>query len=204
MVRREVMRRWSVPAAALAASAGFAVAPHAFAASAHPKLPPRSAAALIAAVEQSRVQALSGTVQTIADLGLPQLPDSISGGGAGLQAMLTGTHKLRLWVDGPQRQRIALLGALAETDVVHDGADLWIYTSRTNTVTHQRLGNGAKHAPEPADTSTSAQQLTPEAQARKFLRAVGPSTRVTVDRTARVAGRPAYQLVLAPRTPATL
>ncbi|MBV9293358.1 MAG: hypothetical protein JO222_12990 [Frankiales bacterium] len=204
MVRREVLRRWSVPAAALAVSAGVAVGPHAFAASAHPKLPPRSAAALIAAVEQSRVQALTGTVQTTADLGLPQLPDSISGGGAGLQAMLTGTQKLRLWVDGAQRQRIALLGDLAETDVVHNVADLWTYTSRTNTVTHQHFGGGTTAASDSADTGTPAQQLTPQAQARKFLHAIDPSTRVTVDRTARVAGRAAYQLVLAPRTSATL
>jgi hypothetical protein len=53
MVSSAAARRWSVPAVAAVAVAGFALAPHAFAASAHPRLPSRTPAALIAAVEQS-------------------------------------------------------------------------------------------------------------------------------------------------------
>src|SRR5262249_44579338 len=40
--------------------------------------------------------------------------------------------------------------------------------------------------------------------AEQALKKIDPSTKVTVDRTAEVAGRPAYQLDLAPRDPNTL
>lgn len=197
--------RWAVPVGAAAVVGAVAVAPGATAASAHPRLPARSAAQLIAAVEQCRVQALSGTVETTANLGLPQLPDRFAGGGTGLQALLTGTHQLRVWIAGPGRQRVALLGDLAETDMVHNGHDLWTYQSATNAVTHRTLPTAAgPHAAAPPDTARNEASLTPEAAAAKLLHAVDPSTVVTVDRTARVAGRPAYQIVLTPRTHATL
>jgi outer membrane lipoprotein-sorting protein len=154
------------------------------------------------AVQQSKVQALSGTVATVANLGLPQLPDRFASAGGGLQALLTGTHQLRIAVDGRDRQRLALLGDLAETDVVHNGNDVWTYTSMTNTSTHRTIGRAAVGANDGAESDPA--QLTPAAQADKALKAIDPSTAVTVDRTARVAGRPAYQLVLTPRTTATL
>jgi outer membrane lipoprotein-sorting protein len=208
-VSSSTARRWSIPALAAAAVAAVVTAPHASAASAHPALPARTPAQLIAAVEQARVDALSGTVRTIANLGLPQLPDSIGNAGSGLQALLTGTNTLRVWVDGPEHQRLALLGSLAETDVIHSGTDLWTYSSRTNTVTHrtlpaQRSRAAGERASASPDAATPEQQLTPQAQADKALTAIDPTTSVTVDRTARVAGRPAYQLVLTPRTTATL
>jgi hypothetical protein len=46
--------------------------------------------------------------------------------------------------------------------------------------------------------------MTPQRAAEAALRAITPSTRVSTDPTAEVAGRPAYQLVLEPRDPATL
>ena len=202
MVRTTALR-WTAPALAAAAVAAVTLAPRAAAQSPHPTLPAKSPAALLAAVEQAHVQAFTGTIRTIAALGLPQLPDYASGGGTGWQALMTGTHRLRVWVDGPQRQRVALLGDVAETDVVHSGHDVWTWASSTSTVTHSTLpAHTSKHR---ADVPASAaDQLTPQAQATKALDAVNPSTIVTVDRTARVAGRPAYQLVLTPRTAATL
>jgi len=199
-------RRWAVPAVVVLAAVGLVVAPHAAAASPHPSLPSRTPAALLAAVEQANVEHFSGTVRTVANLGLPQLPDRFSASGSGLQALLAGTHELRVWADGPDRQRVALLGDLAETDVTHNGSDIWTYSSQTNTVTHQTLSphkTDATHA-HTVDSGPPEQQLTPQAQADKALKAIDPTTTVSVDRTARVAGRPAYQLVLTPRTSKTL
>lgn len=198
-------RRWAVSAAVAAVAVGFALAPHAAAASPHPRLPPRTPAALLAAVEQANVQHFSGTIRTVANLGLPQLPDRFGASGSGLQALLAGTHELRVWVDGADRQRLALLGDLAETDITHNGPDVWTYSSQNNTVNHQTLAphkSGADRA-KSADAAR-AEQLTPQAQADKALKAIDPTTAVTVDRTARVAGRPAYQLVLTPRSSTTL
>lgn len=46
--------------------------------------------------------------------------------------------------------------------------------------------------------------MTPQQAANKFLAAVGPTTKVTVAGSTTVAGRPAYQLVIAPRTSQSL
>ena len=50
----------------------------------------------------------------------------------------------------------------------------------------------------------SGAPLTPQQAASQALKAVGPSTRVTVDRTVTVAGQPAYQLVLTPKSSGSL
>jgi outer membrane lipoprotein-sorting protein len=201
-------RRWSAPLIAAVGIAAVTIAPSALAAPDHPKLATKTAAQLLAAVEQSRVEALSGTIKTAANLGLPQLPDRIASAGSGLQALLTGTHKLRVWADGQQHQRIALLGDLAETDVIHNGHDVWTYTSSSNTVTHRTVSAATGRIGDPTTDGAAGagpeQQLTPQAQADQALKAIDPTTRVTVDRTARVAGRPAYQIVLSPRSPDTL
>ena len=43
--------------------------------------------------------------------------------------MLSGSHTARVWYAGPTKQRFALLGTLGETDVFHDGTDLWQWDS---------------------------------------------------------------------------
>jgi hypothetical protein len=61
------------------------------------------------------------------------------------------------------------------------------------------------HATTPANVKKdlgeppTVNDLTPQAAADKALAAIDPTTAVTVDNTARVAGRAAYQLVLTPR-----
>jgi len=91
---------------------------------------------------------------------------------------------------------------------VHSGQDVWTYTSAGNAVTHLRLPREQAGAARPL-TGTGAVGdprafTTPRAAAEAALAAVDPTTAVAVDRTARVAGRAAYQLVLTPRDPASL
>ena len=57
------------------------------------------------------------------------------------------------------------------------------------------LAWSAHAAATPAQTQVP---LTPQQAASQVLKAVGPSTRVGVQRTVTVAGQPAYQLVLSP------
>jgi hypothetical protein len=210
MTRTSSIRRWAVPALSAGVVAAVAAAPHAVAASAHPTLPARSAATLLADIERSHVQAFSGTVRVAADLGLPSLPDSFAGAGTGLQTLLSGAHTLRVWADGPDRQRVALLGDLDEYDVIRSGSTVWTWSSSAQTATRQTVGTGAGATGSEAGHRTGATtpdpvaSLTPQAQAEKALKAIDPTTAVSVDRTARVAGRAAYQLVLQPRTNATL
>ncbi len=166
-----------------------------------PKLPGRSPAQLIAAVAKARSVAFSGQVDETAALGLPSLPGDRSTATLSWQSFLTGTHSARVWADGPDKQRLALLGQLSEADVTHNGSDVWTYTSDTNTVTHTTLpAHSAKTGTTAPNPSTSADAYSPAAVASQLLKAVSPSTRVTVDTAQRVAKRAAYTLVLAPRT----
>ncbi len=186
--------RWAVPALVAAAVAAAAITTNSAGASGQPKLPPKTAAQLLAAVEQVHTTHLSGTIVETAKLGLPSLPGAdAAGGGTSLQTLLVGSHTMRIWYGGPSQQRIAILAPMAERDVIHNGKDLWTYTSTTNAVTHSTVRLGAPNS----DPRTS--ELTPQQAAEQALKAIDPSTRVTVDSTARVAGRAAYQLDLVPR-----
>lgn len=191
---------WVVPAVVASVVVGAAVLPSTASADAHPNLPARTAGQLLAAVQTAQVQQLSGTVVETARLGLPDLPGADNASALSLQTLATGTHTFRVWLDGAERQRLALLGQLSESDVVHNGADLWTYDSTTQEVGHaslDRVKAGPEQGAEKVDTKVV--RHTPQELAAEALRAIDPSTEVTVDRTARVAGRPAYTLVLTPR-----
>ena len=181
-----------MPVLTAAAVGGAALLPSAASASAHPKLPVRTAAQLLTAVQHSSVEQLSGTIVETARLGLPTLPGMDSAASLNWQTLVSGTHTARVWLDGQDRQRLALLGQLSESDVVHQGRDLWTYASGSQKVEHTDLG--------PAPTSEAeVTRATPQGAAEQALKAIDPSTAVTIDRTARVAGRAAYTLVLTPR-----
>jgi outer membrane lipoprotein-sorting protein len=195
---------WSAPVLAAAVVGGVAFLPSAASASAHPNLPAKSAAQLLAAVQTADVTALSGTIVETARLGLPSLPGQDSSAALTWQTLVTGTHSARVWLDGPDKQRLGLLGQLAESDIVHNGNDLWTYASDTQQVGHQVLPaekTAEKTTGKPAEKADAKDltTYTPQGAAAQALKAIDPSTRVTVDRTARVAGQAAYTLVLTPR-----
>jgi outer membrane lipoprotein-sorting protein len=197
--------RWAVPAVAAAALIGVGPLVHAVTASAQGSLPPRTAAQLLADVSQAKVQALSGTVVETADLGIPALPSLGGSGGnnASFSSMLSGSHTMRVWYAGPDRQRVALLGQLGESDLVHNGTDVWAWSSHDNTATHWTVPAGHQGG-QAAPDSPAAAAMTPQQAAEKALAAIDPSTQVSTDPTASVAGRPAYQLNLVPRDPRSL
>jgi outer membrane lipoprotein-sorting protein len=189
-----------VPAVVAAALVGAGPIVHAVTADAHGSLPPRTAAQLLVDVRQAKLHALSGTVVETADLGLPELPTIGGRGGneASFSSLLTGSHTMRVWYAGPDRQRFALLGQLGESDLVRNGTDLWAWSSRDNTATHWTVP-AAHDEPAPSAPLGSGSAMTPQQAAEAALRAIDPSTRVSTDPTASVAGRPAYELRLEPR-----
>jgi outer membrane lipoprotein-sorting protein len=168
----------------------------AMSADASPTLPAKSPATLLAGMDRSTSPAFSGTVVQHADLGLPDI--SGIGGGRGssdLSSLVTGSHTMRVWYDGPQKVRLALLGTLGESDLIRNDNQLWSWSSQKNQVTHYAL---------PTDKSGKTQKplsepMTPGDAAKKILAAVNPTTKVTTDGTISVAGRSAYELVIAPR-----
>jgi outer membrane lipoprotein-sorting protein len=194
--------RWLLPAGIAAAIAVASVATTAAAsASAQPKLAAKTAAQLLVAVQNASPAGLSGTIVETAKLGLPDISGLLgSGGGSGLslESLVTGSNTMNVWYAGKDQQRFALLGQLSEDDLIHNGSDLWSYDSSTRTVTHKTL---TKDASDKVGTSvaSAAPSLDPQTAAEQALAAIDPTTTVAVDRTARVAGRAAYQLLLTPK-----
>ncbi|MGX7671786.1 LolA family protein [Plantactinospora sp. DSM 117369] len=190
--------RWLVPTGAALAILGGGAAVGTFASAAEPNLPERSAAQLLVDLQTARLDGLSGTVIKRADLGLPSLPGIGGRGSAALTSLVSGTHTLRVWHAGPDQARVALLGTLGETDVIRNGKDVWIWDSQANKAEHTTLdGSGPTARPDHLPT-------TPQEAAEQALAAVDPSTRVSVGRSASIAGRDAYELVLEPRDATSL
>jgi outer membrane lipoprotein-sorting protein len=193
--------RWLVPAGAALAVLGGGVAIGAITAATDPSLPTRSAAQLLTDLQTARLDGLSGTVVARADLGLPPLPMGGTGSSE-LSSLVSGTHTLRVWYSGPDQARVALLGTLGETDVITNGTDVWVWSSRDNKAIHRTLP--ARDEKQPAPTPAESFTMTPDALAKAALAMLDPSTEVTTDGSASVAGRDAYELILKPRDPASL
>ena len=186
--------RWAVPAAGLTAVA--VAASGVLTADANPPLPPKTAAALLVDLQHPQLAGLSGTIVQKSDLGLPLPSTGRNVDGETLASLLTGSHTLRVWNSGSTRQRLALLDPLGESDAVRNGRDLWLWSSSTKAATHYLLPPAAATQTEPVPSPTG---LTPQQAADAALRAIDPTTQVSTDGTASVAGRAAYELVLAPR-----
>jgi outer membrane lipoprotein-sorting protein len=173
-------------------------------AQASPELPVRTAAQLLASVagRDAPPPALTGTVVETASLGLPQLPGSADPDS--VTALLAGSHTLKVWYADPTHIRLAVPVTMSETDLIRNGRQVWVWQSKSNTVTRVQLpardGRAGLH---PAGVPSQL-PLTPQQAASQALKAVGPSTRVSVQRNVTVAGQPAYQLVLSPKASGSL
>ncbi|MFB7027707.1 MULTISPECIES: outer membrane lipoprotein carrier protein LolA [unclassified Streptomyces] len=205
-VRRKASRYVVPVAVAGVAAATIGLVP-ALAASGDPDLPGITAQQLIEKIAGSETQTISGTFKVSTDLGLPALGGLASGlGGLGggaasstadpsqkLTELASGTHTLRLAADGPERQRLTLLDGSDEYSLIHNGDDVWAYDSKSNEVFHEK---GASGGPEAGEKELPA---TPKELADEVLKAAGDTTSITVDGTAKVAGRDAYQLLIKPK-----
>jgi len=201
--------RWALPVAAVGVIGAVALTVNQTA-NADSGLPSRTAAQLLADVRTANVSSLSGTVVQTSDLGLPEIPGLAGSGRPGsasssMTSLVSGTHTWRIWVDGPTRQRLALVGTSGESDVIRNGTDLWLWSSADKTAVHHALGSGdAKAAlPHPGASLPAGVPRTPDEAAATALAVMGKDTTVTTSGTASVAGRSAYELVLTPKDKAT-
>jgi len=203
--------RWSVPVVVAAVVAGAFIAPPLIAAAGDHRLPPVTPEALLAQVAAAQPSPLSGTVVYTARLGLPEIPFA-SAGGADPIVLLGGSSTMRVWSDGADRSRVALLGATSEYSVVRDGAQAWTYSSAADAVVHYGLSaqDAARYATLSGDQRAATPSPvtgalpTPEEAARAALARADTSSVVTLDPQTTVAGRDAYQLVVTPRSASTL
>jgi outer membrane lipoprotein-sorting protein len=188
--------RWAVPAAAVIVAGGVIAGLQIPTAQASPALPARTPAQLLAQVStDAKVPPLTGTVVETTSLGLPQLPQTQNP--TSLSSLLTGSHTVKVYYRDAQHFRLAVPQSLSETDVVRNGNTLWLWESTRNTVTEVSWPkNALKHA---AQRPPGISVLTPQQAADQVLKAVGQTTKVSVQANVLVAGEPAYQLVLAPK-----
>jgi outer membrane lipoprotein-sorting protein len=160
----------------LASPAGAGEAP--------PELPPISPDALVESVLSTELPALSGAVAMENNLGLP-IP--------GLSEI--GQGGVRVYTDGEGKHRLQMPGRGSETTVIDDGQTVWVWDSAERTV--QKVPHGANG--EKADKPLEGRFADPATAARDLVDAMQADSTVDVDGTARVAGRPVYQLVLTPQ-----
>jgi hypothetical protein len=196
--------RWAVPAGAVAVVAAVAAISAITVAQAAPVLPARTPAQLLAAVAGDRTAPppLTGTVVETASLGIPQLPGDENP--TSMTSLLAGSHTLKIWYGGPTRVRLAAPVQLGESDFILNGNTAWLWQSNTDSVTRFVLPAGRHGERKPARPKTPVTPLTPQEAARQALAAVGPTTRVTTETNVTIAGQPAYQLVVAPRSSESL
>jgi outer membrane lipoprotein-sorting protein len=166
--------------------------------------PAKTAAQVLTLIASSHDAHYSGTVEQSSDLGLPQLPTSMSSGApsssgfdaASLIELITGSHTAQVYVDGESKQRVQLLDTLGERDLIHNGASVWTYNAKAHTATHL-TGSSAPTTPE------TPQATTPATVADRFIASITPTTTVSVS-TATFLGHGVYELTLEPKTSATL
>jgi outer membrane lipoprotein-sorting protein len=206
LLSRRPALRWLAPAAVVVVIAGGGLAAKAITTGSAPAaLPTVTAAELLADIRQAKPTPMSGTVVESADLGIPDLPGLTTGKGSdnNLTSLISGTHTLRVWYGGPTQQRLAVLNSLGESDVIRNGTDLWMWDSSQNSASHRTLPAGEGDNP----ITPGIQTLTPtdpQSAAQSALAMIDASTTVTVKTGVTVAGRPAYELSLAPKSAGSL
>ncbi|MEU9643287.1 DUF2092 domain-containing protein [Streptomyces sp. NPDC048188] len=213
---RRKAARYVVPVAVVGVAAVTIGLVPALADSGDPDLPKVTAEQLIEKIAASDVQQMSGTVRINTDLGLPDLGGLESGLMSGMAAgrgsggddegsaadpsaklteLASGSHTLRVAVDGPDRQKLSLMENAAEYSLIHDGKDVWGYDSKSNEVYHSTAPASSGSAGQPRKDVPA----TPKDFAAEALKSIDDTTSVSVGGTAQVAGRDAYRLVVEPK-----
>ncbi|HVW39716.1 MAG TPA: outer membrane lipoprotein carrier protein LolA [Amycolatopsis sp.] len=151
-----------------------------------PQLPSISAEDLVSSVLSTKTPALDGTVKVDNNLGLPTgaLP-----GGTNLN--IDSAH---VYNDGSGNGKVAVEQGDSDTTIVRQGNTIWTYASKDNTATKVTV-------PEHVATDMPPEGISsdPAAAATQLLAKIRESSTVSVEGTAQVAGRSAYELVLTPK-----
>jgi hypothetical protein len=200
--------RWAVPVAVAGVVAAAFAVPATVGAVASDDLPALTADELVDRVATADQVPVSGTVVYTARLGLPDVTVSDLQG-AGPLDLLGGSTTMRVWSDGDDASRAALLGDVSEYSVVRDGPQAWTYSSADDEAVHYVLdpADAERWAQMSADASGPAVEgdvPTPAEAADLALAHARVTTDVTTTEPVEVAGRAAYQLELRPQTDGTL
>ncbi|WP_370944495.1 outer membrane lipoprotein carrier protein LolA [Amycolatopsis sp. cg5] len=150
-----------------------------------PTLPAVSADDLVQSVLTAKQPAFDGTVKVSDNLGLPLL-NAVPGAGS------LKFDEARLFNSGTGSTKLSIKQGNTEETTVNDGKTVWHYSSKTNSASKMVFPD------EPGKVRDKA-ATDPTAATADLLGKVRESSTVAVDGTARVADRPAYELVLTPK-----
>lgn len=201
--------RWAVPGVIAVAVAAAIAAPPLLASADTSGLPEVTAAELLERMAEAEPAPMSGTVVYTARLGLPEIPMTEMTGADPI-SLLSGSSTLRVWSDGAERSRVALLGTTSEYSVVTDGPEAWTYSSSDNEVVHYTVDEADLARWEDMDLQARAAQShggdlpTPAEAADQALAKAEEHSTVELAEPVSVAGRTAYQVVVTPLSDTTL
>ncbi len=209
--RRSFLRSpWVVPVAVSSAVALSLAAQPLFAAGESNDLPDITAEQLITEVLDAEPQAMSGTVVHTARLGLPDMLFT-EATGADPISLLGGSSTIRVWTDGEERSRLALLGTMSEYSVVADGPQMWTYSSSEDEAVNYSFSDADLAELEAMSDEARAEMLdrkaelpTPQEAAEQALAMVKEYSTVEIDAQTTVAGRDVYQVIVTPTSDDTL
>lgn len=144
----------------------------------------------------------SGTILANVELGLPRnvirtLTRVLPYGGA----LLSGSHTLRYWYGGQDKQRIAVMEHNAEQDVFRNGRRMTLWNSDGRSFERHLVAQPS--GPLPLSAAPAA-ALTPPLLAEMVLATAAPERTTTLRSGDTIAGRPTYELVVEPTTSRSL
>jgi hypothetical protein len=151
---------------------------------------------VVSQVRASHAGGYAGTILAKVDLGLPRsLISTLAGALPYGASLLNGSHTLRYWYGGQDKQRIAILQQNAEQDVFRSGRQLTMWSSDTRTFERHALASTDGPLPMSA---APASVLTPPLLADMVLSTASNERTTTLRSGEVVAGRPTYELVVEP------
>jgi outer membrane lipoprotein-sorting protein len=153
-----------------------------------PSLPTIAPETLVEQVLTSKPGAFGGTVEVNNKLGLPAIAE--------IPQLADGKHSARIWTDGNGKLRLALPNGQSEQTIVSDGKTTWSWDSQRNEVTKSEHEDSPdkESKQEPVEKS-----IDPATAAKEVVGLTKEFSDISVDGTARVANRAAYELVLTPK-----
>jgi outer membrane lipoprotein-sorting protein len=156
-----------------------------------PQLPNIAPETLVEQVLTSKPGAFGGTIEVDNKLGLPSIAE--------IPQLADGKHSARIWTDGNGKLRLALPNGQSEQTIVDDGTTTWSWNSQDNEVTksEHKADEGQKGTPD--QKGTPEKSIDPATAAKEIVAKTKEFSDISVDGTARVANRAAYELVLTPK-----
>jgi len=151
---------------------------------------------------------VSGDVRTRLDIGLPEIPASLSGAAQGVGitnalSSMIGVQRFRVWSsqDGIRVQHVM---DLQEQDLVANPSEAWFWDSATSTATKLRASGFDALPTPPTSSQDQMANADPLVLAKHLLSKASACGSVSVGEPEVVAGRDAYVLHLTPASTQTL